>query len=191
MFIHITTVFFMLSTLFLWDFQPQESSDTIPWSDEYVLTWDDFQAKPKKGHFAAALSDISFAIDIHSEQNDLVVVVQTFFNPDKSWVKEEGRNEYLLKHEQCHFDLYEVNARKLRKELQSTRFTQANVQSTINRIVEKYSKYNESSQAEYDEQTNHSLKEKNQEIWNRRIAEDLEELAPYAATMFRVVVEER
>jgi len=188
-------IVFLLSFFTLISFsafsQKNKTEGHIKWRDEYKLTWNDFQAKPRKSHFASALSDITFSVSIKSEGNKLVVFIEPSFNPKGSWVKKDDKSEYLLKHEQLHFDIYEVNARKFRKELQSKNLTSANAQSIVNKLIKKYSALNVKIQERYDKETDHSIKTEKQESWNKKIAAELEELKEYSESQFSVSIEMR
>lgn len=163
--------------------------EAIPWSEDRLLTWDDFQHKAPKHHVASAMSDITFKVDIKSDGELLKVFIGPSFNPDGSWGKEKDRNDYLLKHEQVHFDIYEVNARKLRKELRTKTLTSVNASSTINHLMEKYNKLNSTVQERYDSETNHSIEVKKQEKWNAEIADELKEYSEFSSPEFDVPIE--
>jgi hypothetical protein len=179
---------FLLLSMLLLSFI-MNGQEAIPWSEDRLLTWADFQHKAPKHHVASAMSDISFKIDIKSDGELLKVFVGPSFNPDGSWGKENDRNDYLLKHEQIHFDIYEVNARKLRKELSTKKLTSVNASSSINNLMEKYNKLNSTVQERYDSETNHSLEVKKQEKWNTEIAAELEEYNDFSSPEFEVPIE--
>ena len=111
------------------------------------------------------------------------------FNPKGSWVKKSDKTDYLLKHEQTHFDIYEVNARKLREELQTKKLTPKNAQDVLNRLVDKYQELNIKTQERYDSETEHSIKEAKQKKWNDKIAAELEELSAYKDASFKVTID--
>lgn len=168
--------------------QKDQTEGHIMWSEDRQLTWDDFGGKAKKNHFASAMSDITFSVKINSEGNKLMIYVRPSFNPKGSWVKPEDKTDYLLKHEQIHFDIYEVNARKLRQELQTKKLTNTNSQSILNQLVNKYSELNVKTQDRYDEETEHSIKTDKQEKWNAKIEEELKSLEEYKAYEFVVKI---
>lgn len=170
--------------------QSDKTEGHIKWSEDYKLTWADFQAKPKKNHVASAMSDITFSVSVHSEGKYLIVYIQPSFNPKGSWAKEEDRVDELLKHEQIHFDIYEVNARKMRQELQMKKLTTANSQETVNNLMEKYGNLNIKVQERYDGETDHSLKKDKQEKWNEQITVELESLKDYSSPAFKVEIKD-
>ena len=186
-------ILLLFSTFLLLSFnavsQKNKTDGHIKWRDDYKLTWNDFKAKPRKSHYASAMSDVTFSVSIKSEGNKLYVVIQPSFDPKGSWVKKDDKTEYLLNHEQIHFDIYELNARKFRKELQSKKLTTVNAQSVVNRLIKKYSELNVKIQERYDSETDHSLKKEKQEKWNEKIALELEKLKDYSESEFSVDIE--
>ena len=90
------------------------------------------------------------------------------------------KNDYILKHEQGHFDLAEAHARELHKELLEYKFNSATVSKDLNKIYEKVMKEHVAAQDAYDQQTNHSLDSANQKIWNGKIADILVHYKDYA-----------
>jgi len=176
-------LFFVLSSFVFGQVEP------IPWSEQNLLTWHDFQGDPPKRHYASAMSDINFTVEMSSEGDILMVFVAPSFNPSGSWVKPDDKTDYLLKHEQIHFDIYELNARKLRSELSEKELTSKNAQSTINKLMEKYNKLNVSVQENYDLETEHSIKVDKQKKWNAKIAKELIKYAEFSSPSFEMKIE--
>ncbi|HSP39953.1 MAG TPA: hypothetical protein VLN46_00870, partial [Gillisia sp.] len=85
------------------------------------LTWEDFKALPnEESKFDANTNaGLSFSWGVKNTNGDIELTyeVTSYFNPKLSWVKIDSDNDYLLKHEQLHFDITELHARKLRKKL--------------------------------------------------------------------------
>ena len=157
----------------------QSTADHILWIEGKELTWENFQANPESGHFASALSNITFSIKIKTFGNRLYVFIRPTFDPHRSWVKGGDKSDYLLKHEQLHFDISELTARKFRRDMQKASFNRKNAESKINRIVKKYTKKNVREQKKYDRQTKHSLRINRQEKWNAKVSSQLAELKEY------------
>jgi predicted secreted Zn-dependent protease len=95
----------------------------------------------------------------------------------KSWGR--IKNDYILAHEQKHFDLTEVFARKLNKELKEYKFNNATVGDDINRIYQGMVNELTYTQQQYDKETDHSRNPPVQQEWNNRIDSLLEVTAPY------------
>ena len=77
-----------------------------------------------------------------------------------------------MSHEQLHFDISELYARKMRNRLASTSFTQ-NVKAEVKQIYKEVLEELEEFQNLYDDQTNFSRDVEQQLIWNNKIEEAL------------------
>jgi hypothetical protein len=155
--------------------------ERLVWHPDSLLKWEYFQAKPKSAYGIAALSNI--AIDNKAElinNRTVRVTIVATFNKYYSWAKEEFKDDYVLKHEQVHFDIYELYARKCRKEFTEAKFTYNNMQKKLPKLLYKYGNEAVEYQKKYDEETKHSIIESKQEEWNIKIAEELKELEEYA-----------
>jgi hypothetical protein len=84
----------------------------------------------------------------------------------------------LLQHEQRHFDLCEVYARKLRQKLAKRSWTGDDADK-IDRIYQHLYKELNERQLKYDEETVHGLDTDKQHEWNEQIAKELNELTDY------------
>lgn len=168
--------------------QTKIKGERITWSKERMLTYEDFKARPQKGNIAAALANVSIdpKIDNHNTQGVQLTIIAKF-NTSLSWMKEEGKGDsYLLKHEQGHFDIFEIFARRCRKELMEAKLTNKNAPKKVSQIVDKYQHQAIKYQEKYDEQTQHSLKVEKQEEWNKKIAEELKELEAYSKSLIEI-----
>ena len=99
--------------------QKPPQTPSIVWSPDRKLTWDDFKRKPKEGTGLDAESTvyIESSTPIECKNGKVVYNVRAVFEPDESWVDPTKKSDALLAHEQGHFDLAELYARKLRKKL--------------------------------------------------------------------------
>lgn len=147
-----------------------------------MLTYEDFKAKPQKGHKAAALADVSIESEIINQtEKGVKLKVIALFNTAYSWMKPEGKgNEHLLKHEQGHFDIFEIFTRRCIQDLMEAKLTNKNAAKKIPEIIQKYIQQAYKYQDQYDEQTQHSLKVEKQEEWNKKIAAELKELEAFS-----------
>lgn len=151
----------------------------IEWSENEKLKWSDFQAIPDTTIFAFA--NTVYKIEIlprnvvvdsqNSIQNYEAITVVAQFLSHLSWVYKEDDN--LLKHEQLHFDIAELHARKMRKE-----FEKMKKQKMAN--FDAYSAaYNRLWQAcievqkRYDKETNHGIFVQENKKWERDIYNQL------------------
>src|SRR6266436_4042982 len=97
---------------------PPPKTPAIEWSADRKLKWDDYKRKPKDGTGLDTESAVYFtALGVGCKEGKVVNQVRAVFEPDESWVDPTKKTDQLLKHEQGHFDLAELSARKLRKAL--------------------------------------------------------------------------
>ena len=89
-----------------------------------------------------------------------------------SW-KKESMSEYLLNHEQRHFDITRIYADRLKLRLQELNspceLEEQVLSEEINRLVNEVSEELDREQDRYDFETEHGLFPKNQKIWNKDI----------------------
>ncbi|NND78670.1 MAG: DUF922 domain-containing protein [Maribacter sp.] len=150
--------------------------ETIEWSPDYKLTWEDFKGKSPNNDRAAATtaSGISyqFSTSALNGEIELDYEVNTFFYPQKSWYQPSLCDSLILSHEQLHFDISELYARKMRSRLASTSFTQ-NVKAEVKEIYKEVLQELQEFQNLYDDQTNFSRDVDQQLMWNKKVREAL------------------
>ena len=172
-------VFALVLTVFSLELRGQEE---IPWSSNFRLQWKDFKGEIPIGAGAAATtaSGISYNFSSNYENGQMVVdyKVQSFFYPTKSWYRPQICNDVTLLHEQLHFDISEVFARKMAKEMSKTKFTKAikqEVRAIYKRTLEELDKF----QRRYDQETDFSRNIAQQKLWQKQISEVLKEKNDY------------
>ena len=90
------------------------------------------------------------------------------------------KTDYILSHEQGHFDIAEIFARKLNKKMSEYRFDKKTYQKDLNKIYHDILDEKEKMQNDYDKETNHSINKEKQAEWLKKIAKMLEEYKDYA-----------
>ena len=147
----------------------------IIWSQDRKLTWADFKGKPDQKVYPEAVavtnSGFGFESGINLFKDDNVFVQAVFYNHG-SWVLQEGRTDYVLKHEQIHFDITEIYARMLRKALTDANVTSNNYSKALSIFNDIKMKWEE-RQEYYDYQTKHGTKLETQEKWEAIIEIEL------------------
>lgn len=168
--------YLVIFTLMLCLTASAQEYETILWSIDHRLSWADFRAKPNGPARAAAItaSGISYQFSTLESNGEfeLDYTVHTYFYPNKSWYQPEVCDEIILSHEQLHFDISELFARKMRRLLATTRFTK-NVKAEVKSIYRKINKELAEFQNQYDDETNYSRNHEQQLLWNKKIAEAL------------------
>lgn len=90
------------------------------------------------------------------------------------------KTDYILAHEQGHFDITEIFARKLNEALQNYQFNRKSLKRDIGQIYQSIVRQKEEYQKAYDAETDHSRKRKLQYDWLEKIEDLLEETEPYS-----------
>ena len=183
----------LLSATFLWVFTFQTNTitetsrtpsskpntDTLYWNDGVKLSWDDFKGKSNNSGGYAALTYTVIALDYDINSNgqtfNPTFTVKCAFLKSKSWVKRndpKSKTPEILAHEQLHFTIAEITARKLRRNLKAMQYTK-NYKKEINEIYNKTLDEGEKMQQRYDKETNHSIDKEAQKRWSYLIESDL------------------
>lgn len=172
----------ILLLFLLWAFRGP-SEPVISWHQDYALRWEDFQGEVDPFRPVGVESVTQVIIELRSSlaNNLLSFTVSCYFEKDKSWTANTW-SSYLLNHEQLHFDIAEVYARKLRMELSglndlSPRNYEQKVRTVYQRVLEEHNAF----QDQYDRETQHSKNREKQADWNEKISQMLEETKAFAA----------
>ena len=180
-FVLLLSIFVLLGFISL----PKEEP-SIVWSTTR-LTWDDFKGKMKRSapYDAVTLSAVSNSFS--GDNTTLTFETKALFYPKGSKKKAKKQNHKLLNHEQGHFDLTELFARKLRKSIQEKRFRSYNsIGKDIDKLYNKNNTAWRKMQNLYDKQTNHSANETEQADWDAKIHNLLEDYKDYQTTTYTV-----
>jgi len=100
------------------------------------------------------------------------IFVQSVFDTNQSWFVPEGETDYVLRHEQIHFDITEIFSRKLRKELVEAKVTSTNF-ITAKPIFDRVFNEMRNRQKRYDQETVRGEKKETQEYWEAIIELEL------------------
>jgi len=155
-----------------------ETPEMIPWQFDKRLVWDDFLCEPKLGTDAVASTSTSLGIAYQLTNGQLTYHITCYFNKEKSWGL--MRTDYILAHEQGHFDITEIFARRLNEALQNYHFNKRSFKKDIGQIYQAIVKEKEEYQKRYDGETDHSRNRKTQYDWLEKIENLLTETQPYS-----------
>lgn len=146
--------------------------DTLLWQEGEKLTWDDFKGKPPLINRAAATtaSGITYRYSASRAKGKMEVdfEVSTYFYPQKSWYQSSLCDSVILEHEQLHFDISELYARKLKNRLESREYSK-NVKVEVRKIYKKVVEELNDFQNKYDAETNFSRDREKQIVWQATI----------------------
>ena len=122
----LKNIFFFIGFISLMSFSFVKD-DFILWQENKKLKIQDFRAdnkdtvKVNRQQFLGAISAIRIEYSSFQRNKNSVpeFSIKTYFDPNESWML--LKNDYVLQHEQIHFDLTELYARKMRKSVESLR----------------------------------------------------------------------
>jgi len=160
----------------------------IRWDESRHLTWDDFRGIPNPlspySAFIKTRIDYQVSYDSKLVQGSChywftKVEGIAYMSKVESFVKEQGRNGYILNHEQGHFDLTQIYAKRFTEraevELLNNEFLcpdndAGKINNAANRkakiILNQISNELQSVQNNYDVETNHGLYYNGQKKWD-------------------------
>ena len=178
-------VFMFILSVILFSFK-QEHEDYILWKKSRLLTWDDFKGKPER-RFAVASTHYVLYRYVSKDNAGIYANVLACFLPKESWKRKSYSDEYILRHEQKHFDIVELYARKLRKALISiTVINEADAQEKLDSLYKIYDKEMDVFQDLYDDETNNSMDSKKQQQWEVAIDTAIESLNDQQASSIKL-----
>jgi len=171
----ILALLVLFTPLFL---SAQQEGNFVDWSVKR-LDWDDFKASPVKNSDAAALTATHLGFSYSLSNNRVSYEIICRFDKTKSWGL--VKTEWILKHEQGHFDIAEIFARKLKRELAEYQFNKRTFQKDLDAIYQRVIEAKEAFQLNYDTETDYSRNKRKQLEWLKKIEEILEETQSYSA----------
>ena len=158
-------------------------SAPIVWSAARPLTVADFQNRPNPSERLAALTSTNIKAGAACRDFVFSGTVEATFEPSASWVRSPATMPAaLLRHEQMHFDLTEVHARRLRQKLVAfqARANCEKLQPAFDNVTKPLYVEWDRDQNRYDQETNHGLNAVRQAEWERQTQLRLEQLRAFA-----------
>jgi hypothetical protein len=157
--------------------QKETFEHLVMWSEKELLTWRDYKKVSKTSVGKKAVSHIGLRfVPIFDTDTLAKLEVLPYF--DKRYSITYVLNDKLLKHEQFHFNIAELYARKIRKrfsEIDSKNAPLLTYNLIVNSLKVEYNSY----QINYDRNTNHGVKFIDQKNWEKKITLELEKLKAY------------
>ena len=169
--------FLLLLIIPVLSFSQSSNEELIDWKAGRGLIWSDYKGNPDQGSDAAALTATYLAIEYNISEKGFSWKIQCRFSKTRSWGK--SRTDYILQHEQGHFDIAEIFARKLNKKMTEYRFNKNSYRNDLKKIYDSITVEKEDLQNQYDNETDHSRKKEEQAKWRKKIEEMLKELKSY------------
>jgi hypothetical protein len=155
-------------------------NNIICYTPNNKLAIEDFKGKPVENSAAVAItsSGVSFKAGFKSSGSKatLIITVSCNFDKNLSWMKEHGKNEYILRHEQHHFDIAYLSTLAFIQKLKQADFTIDNYQDKLKKIYPVIMQDMEQLQHQYDTETHNGQLKEEQLAWNNKIDEQLVEV---------------
>lgn len=166
---------------------PQVRGDsTIFWSATRPLTWNDFKGKPQSSGPNGAMTYSGMEFSFENRADSIYFSITTTFNPNVSWVNSKVATDYMLRHEQLHFNITELYSRKLRSALKKMKPGLPNPEVTAKKLYHRFSKECFQVQRLYDKESDHSRNENKQRSWDKKIANELFQLEKDTIPVFQI-----
>ena len=161
----------------------------ILWQENKKLKIQDFKAdnkdtvKVNQQQFLGAISAIRIEYSSFQRNKNSVpdFSIKTYFDPNESWML--LKNDYVLQHEQIHFDLTELYARKMRKSIESLRQKNVTNISIYRKKIQRWNAMKEKASNQFDaDNQDYYIKigqkilfQKNpkQEAWKKKVDREL------------------
>lgn len=169
----------MCFLFFCCDCFAQADVDSLHWHRDRRLTWNDFTGEPDDEPIFGARTFTSIKYKLLDRDTACNVQVRCIFLKKVSWTQPQHATEYALLHEQIHFDISELFARKLRQAYCRYKYNRqtvnADVAEIFSRICAEKTKFNR----QYDKETCHSLHKMKQLEWTNKISDMLDQLSEF------------
>ena len=184
----LKNIFFFIGFISLMSFSFVKD-EFILWQENKKLKIQDFKAdnkdtvKVNRQQFLGAISAIRIEYSSFQRNKNSVpdFSIKTYFDPNESWML--LKNDYVLQHEQIHFDLTELYARKMRKSVESLRQKNVTNISIYRKKIQHWNVMKEKASNQFDaDNQDYYIKigqkilfQKNpkQEAWKKKVDREL------------------
>jgi hypothetical protein len=164
----------------------QDSDSLKCWSSRDKLKWNDFKGEIPHNSESLNLNAVSACtlMPIAFRKDDLLSYhIRVLFERYKSWTT-DTTSHHMLAHEQLHFDIAELYARKLRKAIREvSEAIQDPDSNDFDPVFQKLYVESGDLQKKYDKDTIHGLDKESQREWTSKIFVELEQLKDYASKL--------
>jgi hypothetical protein len=156
----------------------------IPWSASRRLAWTDFKGSAPDSGAEGALTVYSLFHGMRCTGQTFEFRVTAGFLPARSWVKPSVLNNQelstqTLAHEQTHFDLSEVHARRMRRYFAELYDPCGQTETSLEAGAAGFIRAEADAQTRYDQETAHGRRADAQRTWGERVRDDLASLVRF------------
>lgn len=156
-----------------------KEKDYIVWQEGKKLKWNDFYNNEFIGIGITAASSVKIKFTYEVDNYLKWFTVECIFLKNESTARSD-KTDYVLNHEQGHFNIGEIFARRLRKRILEIRNTISKKNYlNLDSIYHLYTKMMVEGQECYDKETDFSNDSLQQRIWDKKIRKSLDSLRTY------------
>jgi hypothetical protein len=157
---------------------PEDFEKEILWKPNRKLKVTDFKGTVEGKPFIAATNAyFGYTTSVKTKKNLVIVEVDTYFDCEASYFKNNENQSLVLNHEQLHFDITEIYARKFIQRLQQEIKSYKDLIKKVEHIGDEVDQELQLKQEAYDTEVYSNLSQ--QSLWNEWTEAALEELAIY------------
>jgi AraC-like DNA-binding protein len=184
---------FLLAVTFYSSARPLPPAQLLCWQAGRKLRWEDFQAPanvlPTDDPFfwtsAASCAPVLQVIGTKDAAGRNNFYVTAALDKSRSWVRDSAlaRSDQVLAHEQLHFDICELIARRLRQRIAQVYQASGDVftlafRQELQQLLAEQAVLN----TRYDHETAHGLLRAQQQQWQQLLVRELAQVAAYEST---------
>lgn len=149
------------------------AAQTVYYDTAKPLTWADFKGRPETGGMTAALTSAGFGYGANmgytESKSEIRIDVYCYFDKSRSWVKPDRKTDYILNHEQRHYDIAFIAAARFVSALRLSGLSAANLDEQLKVQYDAATAWMQTMQDRYDKETRNGLDRAEQEEWNEHI----------------------
>lgn len=163
------TIFFTLAAVAV------QAQALLPWSAQRLLIWEDFKGKPDAPELvwaAATFAGLSLEIADVNMAGRVSFKVQAVFDRQRSWAHPDRRDAAVLAHEQLHFDIAEMYARRLERKLNAMKL-KVKDKTVAKKLVAQYNQAQMKEQERFDKECVHGLNQEHEGSWRTKVDREL------------------
>jgi hypothetical protein len=149
-----------------------------PWSAGRRLRWNDFRGRPPADGEEVAKTAYALFYVWKCGRDAFDFRVIAAFRPRQSWVKavvlkDTALGRSALGHEQTHFDIAEVHARRMRRYFGALADACRKTDRELTDLARRLIQAEKAEQQRYDAETDHGLRSDQQGAWTAEVARQL------------------
>ncbi len=164
-----------------------ENDSILLWNSKRKINLNDFTSENKTHEYEQATAVIAPSLiliprRIHESNISSVKIVAIMYK-NESWSK--SIEDYVILHEQGHFDITEIFARKFRKKMAEVKVSEIKIDVVfLTNLFNSNDIEHWDFQFQYESETQRGTNYKMQQIWNEKIKRMLEELKDFESDIY-------